>query len=133
MLANKKLAPPESTSSRRTVNPPAPENSRICRYRKNDHDFIQNSCRGNASVGGDTDTSIRPGAFAFYYPNADVLNGGAPMPEARLASAPPAASEAYAARESGIAPSCGQRYRSCDPASGIFFGGSGSGCRFALR
>ena len=42
------------------------------------------------------------------------------MPEARLASAPPEASEAYAAREGGIAPSCGQRYRSYDPASGIF-------------
>src|SRR5882724_13324058 len=48
-----------------------------------------------------------PGLFAFYHPNADVLNGGAPTPEARLASAPPAASEAYVARESGIAPSCG--------------------------
>jgi len=66
-----------------------------------------------------------PGAFAFYYPNADVLNGGAPTPEARLASTPPAASEAYAARESGIAPSCGQRYRSYDPASGTFFGYDG--------
>jgi len=65
------------------------------------------------------------GAFAFYYPNADVLYGGAPTPEPRLASAPPAASEAYAARESGIAPSCGQRYRSYDPASGTFFGYDG--------
>jgi hypothetical protein len=35
-----------------------------------------------------------PGLFAFYHPNADVLNGGAPTPEAALASAPPAASEA---------------------------------------
>ena len=25
-----------------------------------------------------------PGAFAFYYPNLDVLNGGAPTPAARL-------------------------------------------------
>ena len=25
-----------------------------------------------------------PGAFAFYYPNADVLNGGAPTPAASL-------------------------------------------------
>jgi hypothetical protein len=32
-----------------------------------------------------------PGLFAFH-PNADVLNGGAPTPEAALASAPPAAS-----------------------------------------
>jgi hypothetical protein len=45
-----------------------------------------------------------PGMFSFYYPNLDVLNGGAPTPEARLASQPPAASQAYAARESGVAP-----------------------------
>jgi hypothetical protein len=25
-----------------------------------------------------------PGAFAFFHPNLDVLNGGAPTPEARL-------------------------------------------------
>ena len=25
-----------------------------------------------------------PGAFAFYYPNLDVLNGGAPTPAAKL-------------------------------------------------
>ena len=62
-----------------------------------------------------------PGLFAFYHPNADVLNGGAPTPEAALASAPPAASEAYAAMESGIAPSGAQRYRSY-VASGTFPG-----------
>jgi hypothetical protein len=44
-----------------------------------------------------------PGEFAFYHPNLDVLNG-APTPEARLASAPPEASRAYAARESGVVP-----------------------------
>jgi hypothetical protein len=43
-----------------------------------------------------------PGAFAFAYPNLDVLNGGAPTPAARLAAEPPAAMQAYAARESGI-------------------------------
>jgi hypothetical protein len=66
-----------------------------------------------------------PGAFAFYHPNADVLNGGAPTPEAALASAPPAASEAYAAMESGNATFCAQRYRSYDPASGTFLGHDG--------
>ena len=45
-----------------------------------------------------------PGEFAFYHPNLDVLNGGAPTPEARLAAAPPEASMAYEARESGIFP-----------------------------
>jgi hypothetical protein len=66
-----------------------------------------------------------PGLFAFYHPNADVLNGGAPTPEAALASAPPAASEAYAAMESGNATFCAQRYRSYDPASGTFLGYDG--------
>jgi hypothetical protein len=45
-----------------------------------------------------------PGEFAFYHPNLDVLNGGAPTPAARLASAPREASMAYGARESGIVP-----------------------------
>jgi hypothetical protein len=66
-----------------------------------------------------------PGMFAFYHPNADVLNGGAPTPEAALASAPPAASEAYAAMESGNATFCAQLYRSYDPASGTFLGDDG--------
>ena len=60
-----------------------------------------------------------PGAFAFYHPYADVLNGGAPTPAARFASAPPAVMQAYAARERGIG-SCARRYRSYDPASGTF-------------
>jgi hypothetical protein len=42
-----------------------------------------------------------PGYFASFYPNLDVLKGGAPTPAARLAS-DPAALQAYAARESGI-------------------------------
>ena len=46
-----------------------------------------------------------PGAFSFYYPNLDVLNGGAPTPAARLS---PAEMQAYAARESG---STVRRYR----------------------
>jgi hypothetical protein len=38
-----------------------------------------------------------PGAFAFYHPNADVLNGGRPTPAASgaLASVPFGASDAY--------------------------------------
>ncbi len=53
-----------------------------------------------------------PGAFAFYYPYLDVLNGGAPTPAARLILEGPAALQAYAARESGIGPRQWQRYRS---------------------
>ena len=30
-----------------------------------------------------------PGAFAFYYPNNDVLNGGRPTPAARLNATTP--------------------------------------------
>jgi hypothetical protein len=44
-----------------------------------------------------------PGNFAFFYPNLDVLNGGAPTPAARLAS-DPAAMQAYQERQSGMAP-----------------------------
>ena len=69
-----------------------------------------------------------PGAFAFYHPNADVLNGGRPTPAASgaLASAPLGASDAYAAMGSNAnGSSCAQRYRSYDPASGTFLGYDG--------
>jgi hypothetical protein len=59
------------------------------------------------------------------HPNRDVLNGGAPTPEARLGSAPAAAGEAYAAAQSGAAESYARRYRSYDPASGTFRGYDG--------
>jgi hypothetical protein len=52
-----------------------------------------------------------PGLFSFYYPNLDVLNGGAPTPAARLASEPPSAMQAYAAREGGFAAPTTQHYR----------------------
>ena len=38
-----------------------------------------------------------PGLFAFYYPNLDVLNGGAPTPAARMSSSWPALKGACAA------------------------------------
>ena len=53
-----------------------------------------------------------PGAFAFYHPYLDVLNGGAPTPAAKLATEPPAAMQDYAARESGIGARHLQPYRS---------------------
>ncbi len=56
-----------------------------------------------------------PGAFAFYHPYLDVLNGGAPTPAAKLALEPPAAMQAYAARESGIGSARAQRHRSYRP------------------
>jgi hypothetical protein len=43
-----------------------------------------------------------PGLFAFYYPNLDVLNGGAPTPEARLSPDWPALKGACAAIGGGV-------------------------------
>ena len=42
-----------------------------------------------------------PGAFAFYYPNLDVLNGGAPTPAYRLEGQPPSVMQAYNETDSG--------------------------------
>src|SRR6195256_6382209 len=67
-----------------------------------------------------------PGAFAFYYPNNDVLNGGRPTPAAGPGALTPeifgsggAAIEGYARGASCV------RYRSYDPASGTFIGRDG--------
>ena len=43
-----------------------------------------------------------PGAFAFYYPNLDVLNGGAPTPAYRMEGMPPSVMQNYNERESGL-------------------------------
>jgi len=69
-----------------------------------------------------------PGAFAFYHPDADVLNGGRPTPAASgaLALVPLGASDAYAAMGGNANGSpCAQRYRSYDPVSGTFLGYDG--------
>ena len=50
-----------------------------------------------------------PGAFAFYYPNLDVLNGGAPTPAARLSPDWPALKGACASAGGGIS-YCGDRH-----------------------
>jgi hypothetical protein len=52
-----------------------------------------------------------PGAFAFYYPNLDVLNGGAPTPAARLSPYWPALRGACASAGGGVS-YCGDRYDS---------------------
>jgi hypothetical protein len=44
-----------------------------------------------------------PGAFAFYYPNLDVLNGGAPTPAYHMEGMPPSVMQSYNERESGMA------------------------------
>jgi hypothetical protein len=53
-----------------------------------------------------------PGMFAFYHPNLDVLNGGAPTPAARFILEQPAVMQAYAARKSGIRYARAQRHLS---------------------
>ena len=50
-----------------------------------------------------------PGLFAFYYPNLDVLNGGAPTPAARSSPDWPALKGACASAGGGIT-DCGDRY-----------------------
>jgi hypothetical protein len=68
-----------------------------------------------------------PGAFAFYYPNNDVLNGGRPTPAAGLdAMTPELFGSGGPAMDSGAnGASCAARYRSYDPASGTFLGHDG--------
>jgi hypothetical protein len=69
-----------------------------------------------------------PGAFAFYYPNNDVLNGGRPTPAAGMDAPMPFifGSNPYFATDSGAdSASCGEQYRSYDPTSGTFLGHDG--------
>jgi hypothetical protein len=68
-----------------------------------------------------------PGAFAFYYPNNDVLNGGRPTPAAGLDARTPVlfgSGHGYAAMDRADGPSCAG-YRSYDPSSGTFVGYDG--------
>jgi BA14K-like protein len=69
-----------------------------------------------------------PGAFAFYYPNNDVLNGGRPTPAAGMDAKMPLlfGSNPYVAMHSSAdGVSCAERYRSYDRASGTFLGHDG--------
>ena len=65
-----------------------------------------------------------PGLFAFYHPNLDVLNGGAPTPAARLSSDWPALKGACAAIGGGTT-YCGDRYGSHDFAAGASYSNHG--------
>ena len=60
-----------------------------------------------------------PGAFAFFYPNLDVLNGGSPTPAARYSPDWPALKGACASAGGGIT-YCGDRYGSYDFAPAAF-------------
>jgi hypothetical protein len=60
-----------------------------------------------------------PGLFAFYYPNLDVLNGGAPTPAARMSPDWPALKGACASAGGGIT-YCDDRYGFYDFAPDAF-------------
>jgi hypothetical protein len=60
-----------------------------------------------------------PGLFAFYYPNLDVLNGGAPTPAARMSPDWPALRGACASAGGGVS-YCGGRNGSHDFAPDAF-------------
>ena len=67
-----------------------------------------------------------PGAFSFYYPNNDVLNGGRPTPASMNAKMPVVfGSNPHMAMHSADGVSCAERYRSYDRASGTFLGRDG--------
>src|SRR4030088_3136250 len=66
-------------------------------YIKNLHDSGYGP-KNDFNLNGTIRAAIQePGAFAFYYPNLDVLNGGAPTPAARLSPDWPALQGACAA------------------------------------
>jgi hypothetical protein len=71
-----------------------------------------------------------PGAYAFYHPNADVLEANRPWPRESYGAAAPAplgGTGSYAAMDADPSgSSCAQRYHSYDPASGTFLGYDGN-------
>jgi hypothetical protein len=80
-------------------------------YIKNLHDSGYNP-KNDFNPNGTIRAAIQePGAFAFYYPNLDVLNGGTPTPAARLSPDWPALKGACAAIGGGVT-YCGDRYDS---------------------
>jgi hypothetical protein len=59
-----------------------------------------------------------PGTYSQYYPDSDVLKGGAPTPYALLHNH-------SLIMNSASDTSCAERYRSYDPKSGTFLGYDG--------
>jgi hypothetical protein len=70
-------------------------------YIKNLHDSGYNP-KNDFNPNGTIRAAIQePGLFAFNYPNLDVLNGGTPMPAARLSPDWPALKGACASAGAG--------------------------------
>ena len=79
-----------------------------CLYMKNLQDSGYNP-RNDFNPNGTMRAAIQePGLFAFYYPNLDVLNGGAPTPAAKASPDWPALKGACASAGGGIT-YCGER------------------------
>jgi len=77
-------------------------------YIKNLHDSGYNP-KNDFNPNGTMRAAIQePGLFAFYYPNLDVLNGGAPTPAAKASPDWPALKGACASAGGGIT-YCGDR------------------------
>src|SRR5712671_3232543 len=71
-------------------------------YIKNLHDSGYNP-KNDFNPNGTMRAAIQePGAFAFYYPNLDVLNGGEPTPAAKASPDWPALKGACASAGGGI-------------------------------
>ena len=88
-------------------------------YAKNLRDSGYNP-RNDFNPNGTMRAAIQePGAFAFYYPNLDVLNGGAPTPAAKASPDWPALKGACASAGGGIS-YCGDRYDSYASAPDAF-------------
>jgi hypothetical protein len=88
-------------------------------YIRNLHDSGYNP-KNDFNPNGTIRAAIQePGLFAFYYPNLDVLNGGAPTPAVRLSRDWPALRGACAAIGGGVT-YCGERYGSYAFAPDVF-------------
>ena len=87
-------------------------------YIKNLHDSGYNP-KNDFNPNGTMRAAIQePGAFAFYYPNLDVLNGGAPTPAAKASPGWPALKGACVS--AGGVSYCGDRYDSYASAPDAF-------------
>ena len=88
-------------------------------YNKNLRDSGYNP-RNDFNPDGTIGPAIQePGAFAVFYPNLDVLNGGEPTPAARSSPDWPALQGACASAGGGIT-YCGERYDCLDSAPDAF-------------
>jgi hypothetical protein len=101
------------------VGPGGVSNSNRAEYVKNLRDSGYNP-RNDFNPNGTIRGAIQePGAFAFYYPDLDVLNGGAPTPAARYSPDWPVL-KGECASDGGSVTYCGRRYGSYDFASDAF-------------